>query len=101
MEEMVAEKCISVIEALKKEGLVEDVAGRLQNTAYGNAAARYCVRLPTMSRILNTPGDAKLKDIVKFSFGGTNAIARNALQSRGVYLYSSPVGRKELLQLGH
>lgn len=67
MEETVEEKCITVIESLKREGLVQDVGGRLQNTAYGNATARYCVRLQTMSRILNTPGDAKLKDIVSFS----------------------------------
>ena len=64
VEEMIEQKCISVIQILKSAGLVEDMAGKLHNTAYGNAAARYCVRIPTMSRILNTPGDAKLKDIV-------------------------------------
>jgi ATP-dependent DNA helicase HFM1/MER3 len=62
---MVEEKCVQSMEILQKEGLVENIDGTLQTTAYGGVAARYCVRFSTITRIMGTKGQAKLKDVVR------------------------------------
>ena len=65
IEKMLEEKCLQSIEILRNEGLVETIDGKLQTTAYGGSAARYCLRLPTIIRIMRTEAQAKLKDVVR------------------------------------
>ena len=65
IDQMVEEKCHQSMEILQNEGLVEAIDGKLQTTAYGGAAARYCLRLPSIIRIMGTNGQAKLKDVVR------------------------------------
>jgi len=64
IDQVTEEKCLQSIEILQNEGLVANIDGKLQTTAYGEAAARYCLRLPTVTRIMGTKGQAKLKDVV-------------------------------------
>ena len=68
IDRMVEEKCRQSLEILQNEGLVENIDGKLQTTAYGGAAARYCLRLPTITRIMGTKDQAKLKDVVQIFF---------------------------------
>ena len=64
IDSMMEEKCLKNIEVLQSHGLIENTEGKFRTTAYGKAAARYYVRLPTVYRILGMSGQAKLKDMV-------------------------------------
>ena len=64
IDSMIEERCISSIEVLLNHGLIENVEGRFRSTAYGEAAARYYLRLPTMYQILGMKAQAKIKDMV-------------------------------------
>lgn len=68
VDRMIEQRCQQSIEILKSEGLVEDVNGRLHTSPYGEAAAKYCLRLPTITRILRMKEEAKLKDVVPLRF---------------------------------
>jgi ATP-dependent DNA helicase HFM1/MER3 len=65
VDQMVEQQCLQNVDILKNEGLVEEINGKLHITAYGEAAAKYCVRLPTITRILRMKEQAKLKDVVR------------------------------------
>jgi len=64
IDSMIEERCVSSIEILRKHGLIEDIEGKFRATGYGEAAARYYLRLPTVYRILGMKGQSKLKDMV-------------------------------------
>jgi len=65
VDSMIGEKCTTSIETLVKHGLVETTQGRLKATAYGEAAARYYLRLPTVYAILEMTAHGSVKDMVK------------------------------------
>jgi ATP-dependent DNA helicase HFM1/MER3 len=65
IEDMIDMICSESIKLLKAENMVDSAADKiLHTTIYGDAASRYCVRLPTMRHILSTKEQASLKDVV-------------------------------------
>src|SRR5277367_857908 len=46
VDSMIEEQCVASIENLLDHGLIENTEGRVQTTAYGEAAARYYLRIP-------------------------------------------------------
>lgn len=61
---MIEERCHQSIKMLQNLGLVELVDERLRVTPYGEAAARYYLRLQTMRHILDLREQATLRDVV-------------------------------------
>jgi ATP-dependent DNA helicase HFM1/MER3 len=64
VEQKMEQLCLQSVNLLKNDRFVEEINGKLQTTSYGEAAAKYCCRLATMTRILGMKEQAKLKDVV-------------------------------------
>jgi ATP-dependent DNA helicase HFM1/MER3 len=68
VEKMVESVCLYNLERLQHASLVGNSNGKLQLTAYGEAAAKYCVRFQTAEMIIvGMNGPAKLKHVVRNS----------------------------------
>jgi ATP-dependent DNA helicase HFM1/MER3 len=65
VEKMVESVCLYNLERLLNASLVGSSSGKLHLTAYGEAAAKYCVRFQTAEMIVGMNGSAKLKYVVR------------------------------------
>lgn len=65
IDQMMEEQCLQSIEVLQNKSLIKNLDGKLRTTAFGDATAKYCLRLSTVSRILELQAQAKLKDVVR------------------------------------
>jgi ATP-dependent DNA helicase HFM1/MER3 len=73
VDEWVRTRCIETIRSLQDMGLVETSPdGKLQNTAYGQAASRLYVRLSSVANIVTMKYQAGLEVVVALSLGQTN-----------------------------
>jgi ATP-dependent DNA helicase HFM1/MER3 len=64
VENMIEQKCIEAIDTLRDAGLVDTTEGRLNTTPYGEAAAKYCLRMSTIKHIIGMDNQAQLKQVV-------------------------------------
>jgi ATP-dependent DNA helicase HFM1/MER3 len=70
VDEWVGEKCSETIRSLQELGLIEtSPSGKLQTTAYGQAAIKFYVRLNSMNKIMAMKEEADLRDVVFNSHG--------------------------------
>jgi ATP-dependent DNA helicase HFM1/MER3 len=64
IDEMIEQKCIDTIEVLRDAGLVKSTEGGMSSTPYGDAAAKYYLRLPTIKHIASMDVQAQLRNVV-------------------------------------
>jgi ATP-dependent DNA helicase HFM1/MER3 len=80
IDKLIEQRCLESIEELRREGLIERVNGKLSTTAYGEASARYYLKLSTIRHILRGNPQAKLKEMVlRFQNTLVNLAARDPL----------------------
>lgn len=65
VDSMIEEQCAASIETLLNHGLIENTDGKIRATAYGEAAARYYLRFPTVYNILGMKPHPSIRDMVK------------------------------------
>lgn len=58
---------VTATSALREHGLVDNEAGRLSSTRFGETMARYYIAFETMKLIIGLPEKAKISEIVRDS----------------------------------
>jgi ATP-dependent DNA helicase HFM1/MER3 len=64
VDDMIEQKCTDAVEVLRDAGLVKSTEGWMRSTPYGDAAAKYYLRLPTIKHIARMDVQAELRNVV-------------------------------------